>query len=84
MVTAVVVAPVSTARLGPTRSALTSLMRDARWESRAWAVVRLAQRPDSVEVARAAARLDPDPAVLAWARYALAGGTAVDGAPLGR
>src|SRR5688572_7101221 len=65
------IAPLSTARLAPTRDVLTSLMLEARWESRAWAVVRLAQRADSVDVARAAARHDPDPAVRAWARYAL-------------
>ena len=84
MITAFVVAPVATARLAPTRAALTSLMRDARWESRAWAVVRLAQRPDSVDMARAAAHLDPDPAVRAWARYALARGAAVADAPSSR
>jgi beta-lactamase regulating signal transducer with metallopeptidase domain len=66
-----VVAPLATARLAPTRHVLTSLMRDTRWESRAWAVVRLAQRADSVDVARSAARHDPDPSVRAWARYAL-------------
>ena len=65
------VAPSATARLAPTRQVLTSLMRETRWESRAWAVVRLAQRADSVDVARSAARHDPDPAVRAWARYAL-------------
>lgn len=71
-VTAAIVAPLATARLAPTRQVLTSLMREARWESRAWAVVRLAQRADSIDVARSAARHDPDPAVRAWARYALA------------
>lgn len=76
LATIVFMMPLSTMRLAPTRAALTSLMRDARWESRAWAVVRLAQRPDSVEVARAAARHDPDPAVRAWARYALTRGAA--------
>ena len=70
--TAAVVAPLATARLAPTREVLTSLMLETRWESRAWAVVRLAQRADSVDVARTAARHDPDPAVRAWARYALA------------
>lgn len=65
------VAPLATARLAPTRHVLTSLMSETRWESRAWAVVRLAQRADSVDVARSAARHDPDPAVRAWARYAL-------------
>ena len=65
------VVPLATARLAPTRHVLTSLMNETRWESRAWAVVRLAQRADSVDVARAAARHDPDPAVRAWARYAL-------------
>jgi beta-lactamase regulating signal transducer with metallopeptidase domain len=69
--TAATVAPLATARLAPTRQVLTSLMSETRWESRAWAVVRLAQRPDSVDVARSAARHDPDPAVRAWARYAL-------------
>ncbi len=71
VVTALLAAPMATIRLAPTRSTLTSLMRDSRWESRAWAVVRLAQRADSLDVAQAAARHDPDPAVRAWARYAL-------------
>ena len=70
--TAAIVAPLATARLAPTRQVLTSLMMETRWESRAWAVVRLAQRADSVDVARSAARHDPDPTVRAWARYALA------------
>lgn len=70
--TAALVVPLATARVAPTRDVLTSLMLEARWESRAWAVVRLAQRADSVDVARTAARSDPDPAVRAWARYALA------------
>jgi beta-lactamase regulating signal transducer with metallopeptidase domain len=69
--TALVVGPLSTARLAPTRDVLTSLMQEPRWESRAWAVVRLARRADSVHVARTAANHDPDPAVRAWARYAL-------------
>lgn len=69
--TAAIIAPLATARLAPTREVLTSLMTEARWESRAWAVVRLARRADSVHVAQSAARHDPDPAVRAWARYAL-------------
>jgi beta-lactamase regulating signal transducer with metallopeptidase domain len=70
-VTAAVIVPLATARLAPTRDVLTSLMTETRWESRAWAVVHLARRADSVDVARSAARSDPDPAVRAWARYAL-------------
>jgi hypothetical protein len=69
--TAAIVMPLATARLAPTRQVLTSLMQETRWESRAWAVVRLARRADSVDVARSAARHDPDPTVRAWARYAL-------------
>lgn len=69
--TAAIVTPLATARLAPTRQVLTSLMNETRWESRAWAVVRLAKRADSVDVARSAARHDPDPTVRAWARYAL-------------
>ena len=69
--TAAIVAPLATARLAPTRDVLTSLMQETRWESRAWAVVRLARRADSVDVARSAAHHDPDPTVRAWARYAL-------------
>lgn len=65
------VAPLATARLAPTHGVLTSMMQDSRWESRAWAVVRLARRADSVDVARSAANHDPEPAVRAWARYAL-------------
>ena len=75
--TAAIVIPLATARLAPTRHVLTSLMGETRWESRAWAVVRLAQRADSVDVARSAARHDPDPAVRAWARYALSRGQAI-------
>lgn len=63
--------PLGTVRISPTRAVLTTLMRDARWESRAYAVVRLAQRADSVEVARDAAAHDPSPEVRAWAHYAL-------------
>ena len=69
--TTAIVAPLATARPAPTREVLTSLMGETRWESRAWAVVHLARRADSVDVARSAARHDPDPAVRAWARYAL-------------
>lgn len=70
-ITILVATPLATMRVAPTREVLTAMMRDARWTSRAWAVVRLAQRPDSVAVARDAARHDPDPSVRAWARYAL-------------
>jgi hypothetical protein len=63
---------VSLVQLVPTRDVLTTLMQDDRWDTRAYAVVRLAERADSVEVARAAARTDPSPRVRAWARYALA------------
>lgn len=70
-VTLFVAVPASTVQLAPTRETLTSLMRDARWESRAYAVLGLAQRPDSIAVARSAAELDPSPRVRAWARYAL-------------
>jgi hypothetical protein len=69
--TVTVAAPMSLVQLSPTRSVLTSLMLDAQWESRAYAVVRLAQRADSVAVARSAAELDPNPSVRALARYAL-------------
>jgi hypothetical protein len=34
-------------------------------------VLGLAQRPDSIAVARSAAELDQNPSVRAWARYAL-------------
>ncbi|HVX41604.1 MAG TPA: M56 family metallopeptidase [Gemmatimonadaceae bacterium] len=64
--------PMSMVRLAPTRGVLTSLMRDARWESRAYAVLGLAQRPDTIAEARSAAERDPSPRVRAWARYALA------------
>lgn len=69
---ALVAVPLGTVRVSPTRDVLTTLMRDGRWESRAYAVVRLAQRADSVEVARDAAAHDPSPEVRAWAHYALA------------
>jgi beta-lactamase regulating signal transducer with metallopeptidase domain len=70
-VSVVMLAPLSTVRVAPTRDYLTALMEDVRWQSRAWAVIRLAHRPDSIEVARGAAQRDPDPSVRAWARYAL-------------
>lgn len=62
--------------LAPTRDVLRGLMRDTRWESRAFAVLGLAPRPDSIAVARAAAASDPEPLVRAWASYALASGDA--------
>ena len=67
-----VAAPTSVVQLAPTRDVLTSLMSDAEWQSRAYAVLGLARRPDSVAVARSAAEQDPSPSVRAWARYALA------------
>lgn len=69
--TLTVACPMSAVRLAPTRQVLTTLMSDTRWESRAYAVLGLAQRQDSVAVARTAAELDPSPRVRAWARYAL-------------
>jgi beta-lactamase regulating signal transducer with metallopeptidase domain len=69
--TVAVAGPMSGVQLAPTREVLTTLMADARWETRAWAVLGLASRPDSVAVARSAAELDPNPRVRAWARYAL-------------
>jgi beta-lactamase regulating signal transducer with metallopeptidase domain len=71
MSTIAIAAPMSAVQLAPTRDVLTTLMRDTRWESRAYAVLGLAQRPDSIAVARDAAELDPNPRVRAWARYAL-------------
>jgi beta-lactamase regulating signal transducer with metallopeptidase domain len=69
--TLAVAGPLSAVQLAPTRAVLTTLMGDARWESRAYAVLGLAQRADSVAVARTAAERDPNPRVRAWARYAL-------------
>lgn len=69
--TLLVAGPVSAVQLAPTRDVLTSLLRDTRWESRAYAVMGLASRADSVAVARATAERDPNPRVRAWARYAL-------------
>jgi beta-lactamase regulating signal transducer with metallopeptidase domain len=66
-----VAVPASMVQLAPTRSVLNSLMHDHRWQSRAYAVLGLAQRPDSIEVARSAATTDPDPKVRAWAQYAV-------------
>lgn len=71
-ITLFVSASVSLVQIVPTRDVLTTLLQDERWESRAYAVVRLAERADSVEVARAAAHADPSPRVRAWAQYALA------------
>jgi beta-lactamase regulating signal transducer with metallopeptidase domain len=67
----VLAAPASMVRLAPTRGVLDSLMHDVRWQTRAYAVVGLAQRSDSLAVARSAAEGDPNPRVRAWARYAL-------------
>ena len=67
----VVAAPLSAVELAPTRDVLSSLVRDARWESRAYAVIGLARRSDSIAVARSVAEQDPSPRVRAWARYAL-------------
>lgn len=63
--------PLGIMRLAPTRAVLSALMLDARWDSRAYAVLGLAQRADSVATARVAAVLDPNPRVRAWARFAL-------------
>ncbi len=71
LVTITAAAPISVVQLAPTRDVLTSLMLSAQWESRAYAVLGLAERADSVAVARSAAELDPNPRVRAWARYAL-------------
>lgn len=69
--TLAVAGPVSAVQLAPSREVLTTLMLDARWESRAYAVLGLAQRSDSIAFAQSAAELDPNPRVRAWARYAL-------------
>lgn len=71
--TMLVAGPTSAVQLAPSRDVLTMLMRDARWESRAYAVIGLARRADadSVAAARTAAERDPNPRVRAWARYAL-------------
>jgi beta-lactamase regulating signal transducer with metallopeptidase domain len=71
MATLTVAGPMSAVQLAPSREVLTTLMLDARWESRAYAVLGLAQRRDSIAVAQSAAELDPNPRVRAWARYAL-------------
>ena len=71
LTTTIVVGPVSAVQLAPTRAVLTTLIGDARWESRAYAVIGLARRADSVAVARSVAERDPNPRVRAWARYAL-------------
>jgi beta-lactamase regulating signal transducer with metallopeptidase domain len=75
--TLAVAGPMSAVQLAPTRAVLTTLMSDARWETRAWAVLGLASRADSVAVARSAAERDPNPRVRAWARYALGEQTSV-------
>jgi beta-lactamase regulating signal transducer with metallopeptidase domain len=81
-VTLCVSLPASAARLTPSKDVLTELLRDPRWDSRAYAVVGLAQRPDSIDVARAASRLDPNPRVRAWARLALDGAPRVQPLPI--
>jgi beta-lactamase regulating signal transducer with metallopeptidase domain len=72
--------PLCGVEIVPTRDVLASLMRDSRWESRAYAVIGLAHRADTVAFARSAAELDPNPRVRAWARYAL--GLRPEAAPL--
>jgi hypothetical protein len=71
LVTLVVATPTATAQLAPGREVLTGLMQDVRWQSRAYAAGRLAQRPDSLVLAQNAAVLDPSPQVRAWAQRAL-------------
>jgi len=68
---AVTAVPLCGVEIVPTRDVLAGLMRDSRWESRAYAVIGLAHRADTVAFARSAAELDPNPRVRAWARYAL-------------
>lgn len=63
--------PLSAVRLAPSRDTLTTLLRDSRWESRAYAGIGLAQRRDSLDVARETAQRDPNPRVRAWVRFAL-------------
>ena len=63
--------PAAFVQLAPSRDLLTSLVHDTSWESRAYAVQGLAERPDSVAVAQTVAELDPSPRVRAWAKYAL-------------
>jgi beta-lactamase regulating signal transducer with metallopeptidase domain len=77
MTTLSIAVPASVIQLAPTRDVLTSLMSDTQWQSRAYAVLGLARRADSIAVARSAAELDPNPRVRAWARYALAQNGAV-------
>ena len=80
LLTLAVAVPAGAARLAPSRDVLTALMHNESWDARAYAVVGLAQRPDSIEVARAASRFDPNPRVRAWARLAVA--SAPGGRPL--
>src|SRR5262249_2309904 len=47
--------PLGAVEVAPTRDMLASLMRDSRWESRAYAVIGLAHHPDTVAFARSAA-----------------------------
>jgi beta-lactamase regulating signal transducer with metallopeptidase domain len=61
----------ATAHVAPTRAVLHDLVSDGRWETRAYAVRRLAQRRDSVAVARRVASTDPHPGVRAVAEIAL-------------
>jgi hypothetical protein len=63
--------PAGLTSLNPSRGMLTDLMADMRWESRAYAVRGLAQRPDSIAMAKFAADADPSPRVRAVAASAL-------------
>lgn len=72
--------PLASVRLSPTREVLTTLMAESQWESRAYAVMGLAQRADTLDVARAAAVADPSPRVRAWAKLALSRSAVARGA----
>jgi hypothetical protein len=82
MATLLMAGPAGAARLAPSKDVLTALMGDPRWDSRAYAVVGLAQRADSIHVARAASQSDPSPRVRAWARLALDQSPRVPSRPL--
>lgn len=70
--TLIISIPVGALRPEPTREVLTALMHDTRWDARAYAVIGLAQRADSLAIAQAAARHDPSARVRELATVAIA------------
>ncbi|MGQ0766903.1 MAG: M56 family metallopeptidase [Gemmatimonadota bacterium] len=72
LVAVVLAGPLGLVRLAPTSQVLSTMAGDSRWDARAYAYTRFAERSDTIGVARQAAEHDPDPAVRRWAARAVA------------